>query len=285
MSIKKYAFLLLVFLFGFVLYGQPKIFLDENMTKIDSLKYSRKCSLSAFKCYEFKTDSLIINKVLNKFYFGKIKSSAFNQIRKTLELDTKSTINDNTTLFIKFIDTLVEKETTFKRCFSKFKFQDTIKNKITTINSNGYFYRISRDNDKFNRKSFTNYLKDIEKNTKKCIKKIERINNVKVQFIYNYKQDKANIPQNFSWVKDRGIFKNKFFKILGNYRILILKPNGEYFLKGWTLNDKTFFTLLKAKDWSKYKLELKKLESSTSFTNSIFFEEQYPFLNNPRCFE
>lgn len=88
------------------IYAQDTLYLDENLKSINQKQYFQKCKADVFKCLEYKTDSLVVNKVLHKYKFGKISEVEYDQIRKLLELDGQDSIKKGATLVIKFYDTL-----------------------------------------------------------------------------------------------------------------------------------------------------------------------------------
>lgn len=213
-----------------------KIFIDEYMQKIDSLTFQKKCKAAVLKCLSYKKDSIFdVNKIMFKYSFGKITSTEVSQIKKVLEKSGTKKINNHSNIIIHYRDSLYSFEASlrnYKRYIKKHP-----DNKLS----------------KFTLKSFDSSREKWVKKQKKCIKKINSKFDTDTFYIYNHKYIDLNNFYNFKWIKDRGIFKDRFFNIIYNNQILIIKPDGNYFLSGGHLSKVMLFKLLKSSNWDKYK--------------------------------
>ncbi|MGB1308584.1 MAG: hypothetical protein ACPG6B_06715, partial [Oceanihabitans sp.] len=106
-------FVILLFL-SFNGFCQEKLYLDENMKEIDIVSYSTKCKSYIFKCLEYKTDSLSINKILYKYSFGKISAIEYNQVRNLLNKDSGNNIKNTDIIIIRYLDSLSNYSTSKK---------------------------------------------------------------------------------------------------------------------------------------------------------------------------
>lgn len=222
--------------------SQSSIYLDEQMNEIDSTLYFKKCKFSAFKCIEYKKDTLSINKILLLHYFGTIDKTQNNQIRSILSKDAKRKIDNNSIIIVRYYDSILSYKTMKKKRDVHVKIHEK------GIDSAGIKSGII-SHHKYNLKTYHRNMKNWLKGQNKCIRKFERIDNVDVFNVINNSQININNLSSISPIKDRNVFKNTFFKILYQYRYLVLKPNGDYFLSGGHLSDKKLIKLLKEKNW------------------------------------
>lgn len=240
----KHFYLTPLFLiFLSITFSQEKIYLDENIVKIDSSTYNNKCKNILLKCLEYKSDSLIMNKVLYKFQFGKLKPDEYNQIKNILSINSDKKIKKDDFIIIKYYDSLLNFKRVNERHIIHLKKAEEQQTELNVRNKYHEF------NDKIFIKNRISWIKK----TNKCIKRYEKKFQSKAFYIYKDEQNVVDKYENFNWIKDRGVFKHTFFKIMFNYRFVIIKPDGEYFLSGGHLSDKRFEELLKNKDWSKFK--------------------------------
>jgi len=262
-------------LFSILCFSQEEIYLDENMKEIDSLQYSKRCTFQIFKCLEYKTDSLIINKVLYKYSFGKIEPKEYEQIRKLLIRDSKTKIEAESVLVINYYNSINSYNTIYRKHLKNYVKPDSANSKVT----NKYIVR----------HDYT--LKDYKKNkmkwvkTKnKCIKRFEKVKNTKILFIYQNSEVPVNSYLNFNWIKDYGLFKNKFFKIKYQNSLLVIKPDGEYFLSGSHFSDKNVNKLLKHSDWTKYKKDWVNTIHKNLSSGVGMFKRESLYYHKSHCF-
>ena len=261
--------------------SQSKIYLDENMKMIDSIQFRNKCKNRIFKCLDYTKDTLTINKVLKKYSFGKIHKDEVNQIKLIFEKSTNKKISTSNSLIIVYRDTLMGYHDIKERI-------DKSTNRITTEANSNPIIRLGilkpiepkyRDLDYFKKKKNKWYRLQ-----KKCKEKIENTYSSNVYHVYNFNKNEDSLNRELNWIKDTGVFKNKFFSVIYNYHTLIIKPNGEYFLKGGYLSDKKIYTLLNNDDWSQYIIDLNKSVNSNSINGFGFFESVQINTNKKHCF-
>ncbi|MDG2193871.1 MAG: hypothetical protein P8K77_03255 [Polaribacter sp.] len=236
--------------------SQKKIYIDENMKIIDSLLFSEKCKASVLKCLSYNTDTLEINKILYSYSFKKISKKQFHQLRKFWSIETKKKIDSNTTLIIQYRDTLYNYDINYARHIKHTKNHTEAKHL------------------KFTLKKHLSNIKRWEKRQEKCIKKLSKKS--KANAIYTYKHAFENTLSEYKtikWVKDRGMSKNYFFKINYNYQVVIVKPNGNYFLSGGHLDKTMLKRLLKKNDWASFRNDLKKSYQSLHKTGYGLFKQ------------
>ncbi|WP_166386291.1 hypothetical protein [Polaribacter sp. 11A2H] len=232
---RKLFFLTLLFSYFFS-FSQSVKYIDENMSPIDSITYSKKCNLVVLKCLNFKTDSLNINKVVYKYKFGTTDTLGYTQVRKFLSRNSNLKIDKNAFLMIRFRDTLYDSNTNLKN------YKRHVKNH-SKIKHADYDFKKNQSNTK----------KSIEA-LQKCNKKFKKLGG-EIFNVYNYDYGYRKEYPEVNWIKDRGLFKNAFFKIIYSSSFLLIKPNGEYFISGGHLSDSLLKKLLKNNDWSDFRLD------------------------------
>lgn len=273
-------FFTLLFLFNyFFLFSQESItelYLDENLNEIDSITYSKKCKRILSKCLEYKTDSLIINKVLIKYVFGKLNPNEYNQIKGVITRNSNIELKQDEVLVIKYYDSLFNFKSVNKRRLNHLK-----THKTTAPDSLGVTKIVFRP---FNETIFNKNRKKWVKKHKKCIAKNEKKYNAKLIYLYKAEQNVLDEYEGFNWVKDNGVFKNKFFSIMLNFHLLIIKPDGDYFLIGGHITDTQVGKLLKKPDWSEYKNDWKMSFQKQVINGSGLFKRTNPFTHKKHCF-
>lgn len=279
MKLKPFTTLLLLVI-SLVSFSQDiesaELYLDENLKEINTSSYSKKCKQITKKCLEYKTDSLTINKVLNKFYFNKLNSTEYEQIRLLINKDSKTLISSGEIIIIKYYDSLLSYETLYNRHV-----------KHTQIILNDTSFSMSEKRRKIHDYDKSKFKKNKSKWLKKqnkCVEKYEKKLPIKINYLYKAEENVVNNYDGFNWIKDNGIFKNNFFKIIYNYNLVIIKPDGEYFLKGGHLTDKLIEKLIKNHDWSKFKNDLKQSEEKNIINGYGLFKKILPNHHSKHCF-
>ena len=272
----KYIYFFFLVIFGFSAFGQKKQYYDENFKVISHEAYKEKCKGHLYKCFEYKTDSFAINKILIKYKFGKLDSVAYQQVRNLLIRDSSSDIPEQSTLVIKYYDSIFGFETENKKyTIHERKHLESEKDTSIVINYHEFY---------FNKEIFnTNRQKWVD-NRKKCLKKFDGKYNTKIFHMYKHKDIDTEEYNNFEWIGDKGTFKNVFFQIMYNYGLVILKPNGEYFLSGGHLSDKSFNKLIKNSNWLKYQNDLHKSLTSHNVYGKGMFSKDVVTHKNKHCF-
>lgn len=254
----------MLLLITFSSFSQQKLYLDENLKQIDSATYSKKCKTYILKCLEYDADSLSVEKVLYKFSFGRVSQTKANKIISLLALDSGKKIKKNDIIVLRYIDSLYNYETS-KRNYDKH---------ITNHKNAPHKH--------YDRKRYDKQKIKWDKSRYNCVKKFEKIEHIKVLHSVKHTQNDLNTYNNITIVKDRRVLKNTFFKIIYNYNLLILKPNGEFFLSGGCLNNEKLKKLIKNDDWSTFRNDLKRSINGNSDTGFGFFKK--PAYHKKHCF-
>ena len=137
--------------------AQKVKYIDENMQAIDSFTLIKKCKQHPFKCLKYDTDTLIINKVLYKYRFGKLDRTTNTQIRNTLINDSNTSIDKNAVIIVHYYDSLSTYNTVYKNHLKHIKTEHIII--LDSGETRSYYSK-----HKFNEKTF-------EKNRTKFVKK------------------------------------------------------------------------------------------------------------------
>lgn len=276
MNSKNILLTLLTVFIGLQLYAQNHVYIDENLKTTDSLDYSQKCLLRAFKCYKYQVDSLIIYKILPKFHFGKIDQTAYTQIRKLLMRDSHQDIAPNKTLIIRFYDTIVPFKMAYKNYVKHMKRVHQVE-----ADSTKETYGV---HTKYNEDAFIKGRENFIVKSNKCIKKFEGKFNSEIFYMVDENHGITNEYKNFNWVTDNGFFKNNFFKFRSHYGTVFIKPDGEYFLIGSHFSDQSAKKLLRNTNWTKHKKDWQETLTTNRFEGSGLFEIELRSSHQDHCF-
>lgn len=249
----KILFLLLI---SFSIQGQTKVYVDENMQEIDSINFYKKCDARVFKCLTYNTDSLIVNKVHNRFKFGKVSPEEYNQIRMLLMKSGEIEIPQNQTLIIKNIDTIGGSYYHYVKKMEESKVEKPFW-RATPISLNGKAIKVRIPRTKImSEETYEKYFLGSLKKYIKCTKKIERKFNLPAYTTYSYNGFKKSKYKDVTWIENPSIIKTKFLNQIYKASFIILKPNGEYFISSSKLMFYNIQTLLKDNDWKEHKKDL-----------------------------
>lgn len=260
------------------------LYLDENQVEITKTKYNSKMNNSTLYARSYETKDLIIYKVLYKYYFGEISHTEYNQINKLLEKDANVYIANDATILIKFTDTLYSYKYRKKRYDFHTNTPHYFKPLIIKPNSK-YKDSLKVKHKPFNYSVYKNNIKKYSIKQRKCSKKLLKRKNTYAIHVYNINKG-YDFNKNLKWVKDR-ILKKAFFKNMYESNILIIKPNGDYFMKYGHLSDSNLFKLLKENDWTQYKMDWKKSLETNSKKGFGFIKKLTEQQNNkhiPHCY-
>ena len=221
----KLLFILLVFA-SLKLASQStktRIYLDKDNNLIPMVEYVQKCNSFLYKCSQKENDSLLINTAFLQFQFGKLSIKENSQLRKYLakKMNNKNLLN--AAIIINHKKELLG--------FHKIPVNDTL--------THG---RFPTTEEQFNLRNL-----NIDNYKKKCSALMSSNNAITLNtYIKNSEYTFNN--KSYNWYKVNmlaSIFKNKS-------GVLILKPDGEYFLnQGFMLNDYAK-TLLSNYDWKQH---------------------------------
>lgn len=241
-DIMKFLNLVFVLIFPLFLLSQNNsklIYLDEHYNEVDSLTYKKKCNSYFYKCLDYKKDSLTLKKVLYAYSFGKLEQTELNQIKSILKSDSNISISDDESIIIHFKDTLTGYP----------DFLKTQEMRVKALQKQFPDIQLEPHDEKFYQTRINSWIKS----QKKFINKYSKRFPVRFLYIYNFDKEGLKNYKNFEWIKDnQGIVKNRFFKISNNHKLVLIKPNGNYFLIGGDFKPDNMRKLLKYEDWSTY---------------------------------
>ncbi len=264
MKINQFKLLLFFLFVAYSSYSQKKeYYLDENMKEITPHFYLEKCSSRVLKCLDFKTGKEIIHKVVFRFKFGSVKKIGYKQIKALLSKTSNKAISLNAIIMITYRDSLYDfkaRERNYKKHILK---HDSVKH------------------GPFSLRKFDYSRKKWIKRQQKCVKRYKKLN-AETFYIYKYDYGSIKTYPNLHWIKDRGMFKNTFFKIMYNSNFVVIKPNGEYFISGGHLQDKLLKKLVKNSDWTPFKKDWQNSYQSLHREGYGVFEKEH--YHKPHCF-
>jgi len=252
---------LLFFIFSLSLFSQTKttkdtIYLDENKKEISPFLFNQKEASAVFYSRNYYTNSTVTYKLCYQYYFGKIPVEKRKELQTLLNKTTDFTIKNDENILIRYFDTLQNyegKKKIHKNHYKNYHFivkdKDTIfqKHKALTL------------------KKYTKNAKELNKKSKKCFKKF-KYKNTQVIEMYNVNKGYPIGLEPSIWMKDPGIFKENFFINTQEHNFLIIKPNGDFFMKFGRVNDDDLYKLLETNDWTQYVLDWKKSIKKNSIT-------------------
>ena len=265
--------IILIFFITLSSFSQENVknmYIDEDFIEIDSIQYSNKCELDIYKCFGYRKDTIKINKVLNKYAFGQLSKTELEQIKLVLKRDSNIIIEPDNSIIIKYIDSLFSFKTVKKR-------------------NESYRKKLEKKYKYYTYKPFTKkrYDSNLEKGTKhknKCVNKYKKNYSVDILHMYRYAENSLEEYNYHNFIKDENVLKHRFFNSIYNYHLLIIKPNGNYFLSGVRLKDKYVNRLLKKDDWNPFLKDLIISKQVHPKYGYGFFKRPNPNFNKKTCF-
>ena len=272
-------FLTVLFLLFFSSVNAQNVkYIDEDMNSIDSITLYKKCNQLIFKCLKYDTDTLVINKVLQRFKFGTLSPSNFENIKNELSNDSGRNIGSDEFIIVRYYDSLKS----FSKVNKVHQNHPKKRQKIYFDSSKTrYYYRMPH---KFNQRIFEKNRNKFIKYRNKCVKKYENKFNSLVFHVYDDDSGIAHEYENFDWIEDNGLFKETFFNIIYNYSSVVIKPDGEYFLIGGHISDKNVYQLLSNRNWETFKLQLNETKESYIINGIGIFENESNSAHIKHCF-
>ena len=227
----------------------PSYFIDENGKAIRENTFNQKCNAAVFECKRFDRENMVIFKVYHRMFFGKLKENEYNQVRLILNRDSNKTIPENHNIIIHYEESLsgfkernefcnLINSKTLEENYTAYN-KDAINNGEYPFESLKMFKRYTEGHqrDFHDEQKFDKEVAEYAEQQNDCIKKIEI--KYKTPVIYMVK-DNYNYPiknNYFTWVIDKGTIKNTFLKKHPETDFILLKSNGEYFIKSDFLPD------------------------------------------------
>ena len=261
--------------------SKPVIYLDHNQKQITQQEYKNLRRLRVTLISTLKTDSIIYKRIALRHQFGQLSSEEFDQIKQLISNRSSKLVNEKEYIVISVIDSLHDYDSYVKNYIKShpYNFDPSLsKNKVVS-KYNGKMVNNSRlymlDKDSFKKKQ----SKDLIKRSK-CIRHIEKKYDSHVFHLINHSFSIIDLSDGLNIIDDSGILKRKFIPYINANRVIIIKPDGEYFIT-INYNSKLEKALLKNKDWSKAKDKLLKI-----IKENPFFEQHgiYYTQNTNNCF-
>lgn len=248
----------------------PIYYLDENGTAIREALFNQKCNAAVFYCKMHEKKDMIIYKVYYQMYFGKITPVEYNQVRLYLNRKSQKTIPENHNILIHYEQSLsgfVERNEfcnlvnskTLEENFEAYNLEAELNGEYPFESLKAFkryvesHYREYHDEEKFNEE-----VAEYANQQNHCIEKIETKYQTPVFYVV---KDNFNYPiknKHFTWVVDSGTIQSAFLKKHPDANFILLKPNGEYFIKSDFMPDTVLNKLLKKPNWQPYISEWKK---------------------------
>ena len=232
------------------------LYLDVDNLKISKTTFNKKFYAAVFYSRAYYLDGIVINKISYQYYFGKITPQKRKELQILINSKTNRNIKDNENILIQYFDTLQGyqgQKRLYKKHYIDYHYQ-------IVENDTIYF----TEYPPLTLKKFNTQRKKYQKKLTKCSIKLEKRKNTKVIEMYNIDTGYPFELEKLTWLKDPGIFKKIFFKNMYESNLLIIKPNGDYFMKYSHIKDEDLFGLLKTDDWSQYKKDFEKSINTNS---------------------
>jgi hypothetical protein len=259
----------------------PVIYLDHNNKQITLQEYKNLVRLRATLLSTIKTDSLIYKRITLRYEFGQLSLREFNQIKQLISNRSSKLVKEKEYIIISVIDSLHDYDSYVKNYITSHHYNfdpSLIKTKVVS-KYNGKMVNNSRlymlDKDSFKKKQSKHLIK-----RSKCIRNIEKKYDSQVFHLINHNFSIIDLSDGLNIIDDSGILKRKFIPYINGNRVIIIKPDGEYFITT-NYNSKLEKALLENKDWSKAKDKLLKIikENSLFEQHGIFYAQ-----NTNNCF-
>lgn len=235
-----------------VLAQTDTIYSDENNRLISKDLFDRKMNSALFHGLRYETDTLVLNKIRFNYYFGELDPTIKSQLFKLLS--KRNSVDTSKTLVIHYLDTLKSIEEFPKK--TETVFFDSLNNEVEIPKfNNSYLDLTSLGNIKshIHVKNYKTFVREY----KRCIKKHKKYNET-VDLLHFYGYSRGNLQEmnyGVDWLKDYGLVVKKVFSDgFKNFNIIILHPDGEFFMQS-RYNKLSYENLLKRIHWEEYKAE------------------------------
>lgn len=213
------------------------IFYSEHGEEIPCVKYRKSIKSVILTGYDIVVDKNSNIRRYGIYFshdFGTIQPSYLKQIKKQLSKSSGKKILSNQTIVIRYNNNLYKKDKVIKRLTSGpvHKSKATAKNKIKK-------WRV-----------------DI----KKGLKSLEERKDSKLFFVYaNNLGGKHDYPKlKLNWIEDTMNLGDSLFKIKHTHHLIVIRPNGEYFISNVHLSSHLIKKILDEEDWSQFRKDWKK---------------------------
>ena len=258
----------------------PVTYLDENLKNTTEEEYQKSSWKSLNKKSSYTKDSTVIHLIQLRSEFGKLNTTENLQIRNHITKITKTLVDG--TILINYYPELKSISQTQEH------YNNYIKANVTRMTIDSLNTHIStRWHKNKTLKTLSTINSDRKKwitKTTKCLNKFTNKTNAKTYFIYKNENNALEDYTDLLTYKDTGLLESVFFKIPHQYQLLILKPNGEYFLTDMTIKDKTINFLLKKDDWTQIKNQYHKTLTKHIYKGIGHFE-RFKYEDSVNCFK
>ena len=250
------------------------IYLDEYERQIEKDIALKKCKSNVYYCRVRGYDSLVVYSVYYKYFFGKLEKKEYKHYISVLNNKLKIKTDTNSTLVIHFWKVLANFDT-YKRVTDSIKRHNK---RIFNVRS-------------MSETAFKNYNRSYRKTQKKCLNKMRKINKITPVYLYSDYYDGKEDVGAFEWKKDDNqLFNKRFFNDGKKFDFLILKPDGNFFLKSNRANyndfsEKDVFDLLKSNSWDLFHIEWNKRKKKLQETSSVVQVMKSTATPKFKCFE
>ena len=245
----------------------PKVFLNEKSEVISEIEFNVKCGSAAFYCKQFDKPDISVLKVYHKMFFGKLKPKEYNQVRIYLNSRSNKKVPKKHKILMHYEESLFGFDERNENCnlVNSYTLEENYEAYnieaerlgeyafATIQNFQKYVRNHERefhDEEKFNRE-----IEDSADQQNDCVKKIERKHNTPVFYVVSQNFNYPIKNNYFNWVIDTGVIRSGFLKNQPDADFILLKPNGEYFIKTGALPDFVLNKLLKKEDWLPFQKE------------------------------
>lgn len=274
MNTASKTFLYICLFSSFFSIAQNQVFIDENMQEIDSKTYFKKCKAYVLGCLEYKTKTLVVNKVYKHHNFGKISETEFQELKTLLGENSNDNINDIQSIVLHFKDSLFGyNELTLRRLLlSK-------KESFEELNTNEQS-KLLRKAKSIASGRISSHFKHVKNSNVKCKLFLEKNNSVD---FYIFNEDVNYIEkfgENKYWIKNDSLLEKLFFGKYPQVSYIIIKPNGNYFVSNRYISKSKYLQLIKKNDWSSFEQNLKLSIDKNSTFGIGFFNQRDTFANN-----
>lgn len=257
----KYLFTL-IYLCSFSLFSQEvqkdTLYLDQNLVPISKTLFKTRSNSVIFHSRNYEKDSVIESRLHYHLYFGKMSLKDVNGILTNFNEKSNEKIEKDKTLLIYHYETLFGYEDVLKRREESFyKFINSKDSKRVSLNNRYVKPRLK----KYTKKDYLSKIKKSAKKNSKIIKKVsERFNTTTIHVVRNNKGYPLK-NKYFTWIEDStSTFQNKY-----HGTIMVLRPNGNYFIRYGHLIKEKIYTILEEDNWSSfYKDWGKSIKSNSS---------------------
>ncbi|MEZ4796581.1 MAG: hypothetical protein R2785_05375 [Flavobacteriaceae bacterium] len=237
------------------------------MQEIDSISFYKKCDARVLGCLEYKTKTLIVNKVYKHHDFGEIGTDEFDKLKSLFNTNLNNAAQDFNAYILHFRDSLFGyKELAIKRLLPKNK-------KLSSLNPNERNKLLKEAKTRADSR-ISSHFEHVKSSNKKCKRSLEKFNSID---FYVFNEDINYIEkygENKIWIKKDSLLGKLFFSKHPQASYLIIKPDGNYFVSNRYISKTNYLQLIKKSDWSKFQKDLELSISKNSRFGEGFFAKK-----------